>query len=73
MDPLLLVYVFSVSGKYIILMPELPYLKPGDHVIVETSRGKQLGQVAQLVENLDNRLKENGKRLNVWQRRVICC
>ncbi len=29
----------------------LPHIKEGDHVIVETSRGKQLGEVTQIVKN----------------------
>ena len=41
---------FAKVGKvYHFDATQLPGLRPGDHVIVETSRGWQLGQVAQLV------------------------
>ena len=43
---------FAKVGKvYHFDASKLPDLCPGDHVVVETSRGWQLGQVAQLVAN----------------------
>jgi cell fate regulator YaaT (PSP1 superfamily) len=52
MDPFIVGIRFQCVGKiYHFDASNCRDLKPGDHVIVETSRGKQLGQVAQLVEN----------------------
>lgn len=51
-DPFIVGIRFSRVGKvYHFNASELTDLRPGDHVVVETSRGWQLGQVAQLVDN----------------------
>ncbi len=52
MQPLIVGIRFSQIGKvYHFDASSTPGIKPGDRVIVETSRGKQLGEVAQLVQN----------------------
>ena len=51
-NPFIVGIRFSHVGKiYHFNASDLPDLRPGDHVVVETSRGWQLGQVASLVEN----------------------
>jgi len=50
MQPIIVGVRFSKVGKvYHFDASNLPDLKSGDHVVVETSRGWQLGQVAQLI------------------------
>jgi cell fate regulator YaaT (PSP1 superfamily) len=51
-NPLVVGIRFSKVGKiYHFDASKLPEIKPGNHVIVETSRGWQLGQVAQVLDN----------------------
>ena len=51
-SPIIVGIRFTKVGKvYHFDATRLPGLQPGDHVIVETSRGWQLGQVAQLVSS----------------------
>jgi cell fate regulator YaaT (PSP1 superfamily) len=52
MQPFIVGVRFSQIGKaYHFDASSTPQIKVGDHVIVETSRGRQLGEVTQLVEN----------------------
>jgi len=52
MNPLVVGIRFADIGKsYHFNASALPQIKVGDRVIVETSRGKQLGQVVQIVKN----------------------
>jgi cell fate regulator YaaT (PSP1 superfamily) len=52
MQPFIVGVRFSQIGKaYHFDASSIPQIKVGDHVIVETSRGRQLGEVTQLVEN----------------------
>jgi cell fate regulator YaaT (PSP1 superfamily) len=52
MQPFIVGVRFSHIGKaYHFDASALPKIKVGDHVVVETSRGKQIGEVAQIVEN----------------------
>jgi len=52
MQPLIVGVRFTQIGKaYHFDASSIPEIKVGSHVIVETSRGKQLGQVTQIVEN----------------------
>jgi cell fate regulator YaaT (PSP1 superfamily) len=52
MQPFIVGVRFTQIGKaYHFDASSFPKIKVGDHVIVETSRGKQLGEVAQIVEN----------------------
>lgn len=52
MQPLIVGVRFAQIGKtYHFDATSTPGIKPGDRVIVETSRGKQLGEVVQLIEN----------------------
>ncbi len=52
MQPLIVGVRFTTTGKiYHFDASSLPQVKPGDRVIVETSRGKQLGEVTQFVPN----------------------
>jgi len=52
MQPLIVGVRFAQIGKaYHFDATTLPDIKVGDHVIVETSRGKQLGEVSQIVKN----------------------
>jgi len=52
MQPLIVGVRFQQIGKiYHFDASAIPDIKVGDRVIVETSRGKQLGEVTQLVEN----------------------
>src|SRR5512140_1637246 len=52
MQPLIVGIRFSQIGKiYHFDATSAPEIKPGDRVIVETSRGKQLGEVAQMIKN----------------------
>jgi cell fate regulator YaaT (PSP1 superfamily) len=52
MQPLLVGVRFAKIGKaYHFDATAFPEIKVGDHVIVETSRGKQLGEVTQLVKS----------------------
>jgi cell fate regulator YaaT (PSP1 superfamily) len=51
-EPFIVGIRFSRVGKiYHFNASNIADLRPGDHVVVETSRGWQLGQVAQLVDN----------------------
>lgn len=51
MQPLIVGIRFSEVGKsYHFEATSFPEIKVGDHVIVETSRGKQLGQVAEIIK-----------------------
>jgi cell fate regulator YaaT (PSP1 superfamily) len=51
MQPLIVGVRFAQIGKaYHFDATALPEIKVGDHVIVETSRGKQLGEVTQIVD-----------------------
>ncbi len=51
MQPLIVGVRFAQIGKiYHFDATSTPEIKPGDRVIVETSRGKQLGEVTQLVK-----------------------
>jgi cell fate regulator YaaT (PSP1 superfamily) len=53
MQPLIVGVRFAQIGKiYHFDASSIPDIKTGDHVIVETSRGKQLGEVAARIENL---------------------
>ena len=52
MQPFIVGVRFAQIGKaYHFDASSVPQIKVGDHVIVETSRGKQLGEVTQIVEN----------------------
>ncbi len=52
MQPLIIGVRFAEIGKvYHFDASAIPDIQVGDHVIVETSRGRQLGQVAQLVQS----------------------
>ncbi|MGD0611698.1 MAG: regulatory iron-sulfur-containing complex subunit RicT [Anaerolineales bacterium] len=52
MQPLIVGVRFAQIGKiYHFDASSVPEIKTGDHVIVETSRGKQLGEVAARIEN----------------------
>ena len=52
MQPLIVGVRFAQIGKvYHFDASSVPEIKTGDHVIVETSRGKQLGEVAERFEN----------------------
>ncbi|MBN2385963.1 MAG: hypothetical protein JXB85_03015 [Anaerolineales bacterium] len=52
MQPFIVGIRFAEVGKiYHFDAALIPEIKVGDHVIVETSRGRQLGEVAQLVED----------------------
>jgi cell fate regulator YaaT (PSP1 superfamily) len=52
MSPLIVGIQFSQTGKsYHFDASSSPQIKVGDHVIVETSRGKQLGEVTQIVKD----------------------
>jgi cell fate regulator YaaT (PSP1 superfamily) len=52
MQPLIVGVSFSPIGKaYHFDASSLPQIKVGDHVIVETSRGKQLGEVTRIVDH----------------------
>jgi cell fate regulator YaaT (PSP1 superfamily) len=52
MQPFIVGVRFAQIGKaYHFDASSLPQIKVGDHVIVETSRGKQLGEVSQIVIN----------------------
>ena len=52
MPPLIVGVRFAQIGKlYHFDASSVPEIKTGDHVIVETSRGKQLGEVAARIEN----------------------
>lgn len=52
MQPLVVGIRFADIGKsYHFNASSLPQIKVGDRVIVETSRGKQMGQVVQIVKN----------------------
>jgi cell fate regulator YaaT (PSP1 superfamily) len=52
MQPFIVGVRFAQIGKaYHFDATSIPNIKVGDHVIVETSRGKQLGEVAQIVKN----------------------
>jgi cell fate regulator YaaT (PSP1 superfamily) len=52
MQPFIVGVRFTHIGKtYHFDASAIPNIKLGDHVIVETSRGKQIGEVAQKVEN----------------------
>jgi len=51
MQPLIIGVRFAQIGKaYHFDASSIPLIKVGDHVIVETSRGKQLGEVTQIIE-----------------------
>jgi cell fate regulator YaaT (PSP1 superfamily) len=51
MQPLIVGVRFAPIGKvYHFDASSTPQIKPGDRVIVETSRGKQLGEVTQLID-----------------------
>ncbi|HTX91908.1 MAG TPA: regulatory iron-sulfur-containing complex subunit RicT [Anaerolineales bacterium] len=51
MQPLIVGVRFAQIGKvYHFDAASLPEIKAGDHVIVETSRGKQLGEVTQIIQ-----------------------
>ena len=55
MQPLIVGVRFAQIGKaYHFDASTIPEVKVGNHVIVETSRGKQLGEVTQIVENLSS-------------------
>ena len=52
MQPLIVGIRFTQIGKaYHFDASAIPQVKVGNHVIVETSRGKQLGEVTQIVQN----------------------
>ena len=52
MQPFIVGIRFAQLGKaYHFDASSIPQIKVGDHVIVETSRGKQLGEVTQIVEH----------------------
>jgi len=52
MQPLIVGVRFAQIGKvYHFDASAMPDIKSGDRVVVETSRGKQLGEVTQLIEN----------------------
>ncbi|MEW6094097.1 MAG: regulatory iron-sulfur-containing complex subunit RicT [Chloroflexota bacterium] len=52
MNPLIVGIRFAQIGKsYHFDASSLPQIKSGDHVIVETSRGRQLGEVIQIVKD----------------------
>jgi cell fate regulator YaaT (PSP1 superfamily) len=52
MQPFIVGVRFSQIGKaYHFDASSIAHLKVGDHVIVDTSRGKQLGEVSQIVKN----------------------
>jgi cell fate regulator YaaT (PSP1 superfamily) len=52
MQPFIVGVRFAQIGKaYHFDASSVPQIKVGDHVIVETSRGKQLGEVTQIIEN----------------------
>jgi cell fate regulator YaaT (PSP1 superfamily) len=52
MQPFIVGVRFAQIGKaYHFDASSIPNIKVGDHVVVETSRGKQLGEVTQIVEN----------------------
>jgi cell fate regulator YaaT (PSP1 superfamily) len=52
MQPLIVGVRFNQIGKiYHFDATSTPQIKPGDRVIVETSRGKQLGEVAQMIQD----------------------
>ena len=52
MQPFIVGIRFAQIGKaYHFDASSIPQIKVGDHVIVETSRGKQLGEVTQIVEH----------------------
>ncbi len=52
MQPLIIGVRFAPIGKvYHFDASSVPDLRPGEHVIVETTRGKQLGEVAAIIEN----------------------
>ena len=52
MQPLIVGVRFAQTGKaYHFDATTVPQIKVGDHVVVDTSRGKQLGEVTQLVKN----------------------
>jgi cell fate regulator YaaT (PSP1 superfamily) len=52
MQPFIVGVRFTQIGKaYHFDASSIPQVKVGDHVIVETSRGKQLGEVTQIVKN----------------------
>jgi cell fate regulator YaaT (PSP1 superfamily) len=52
MPPLIIGVQFSQIGKsYHFDASAFPQIKTGDHVIVETARGRQLGRVTQLINN----------------------
>ncbi|MBE3118810.1 MAG: stage 0 sporulation family protein [Candidatus Atribacteria bacterium] len=52
MQPFIVGVRFAQIGKaYHFDASSVPHIKVGDHVVVETSRGKQLGEVTQIVEN----------------------
>jgi len=51
MQPLIVGIRFAQIGKaYHFDASSIPQIKVGDHVIVETSRGKQLGEVTQIID-----------------------
>ena len=62
-DPLLIGLRFSKVGKiYHFDAANLPQVRQGDSVVVETSRGWQIGEVAQIVKD-PNQMPENGWKM----------
>jgi cell fate regulator YaaT (PSP1 superfamily) len=52
MQPIIVGVRFGITGKsYHFDASAVPQIKVGDHVVVDTSRGRQLGEVTQLVTN----------------------
>ena len=65
---------FTKIGKiYHFDSSALPDVQKGDHVIVDTSRGKHLGEVVQILQETPPRPKADGNRWSGAPPRATCC
>ena len=65
---------FTKIGKvYHFDSSALPDVKTGEHVIVDTTRGKHLGEVAMILQETPPMPEGGWKPSNGAPRRAICC